>query len=116
MKLNLYTPVLDFEGKTIPVEGEENKVTQFIDIVKIAITMSMKDEVEKSEEKVKTFQLGIKLLSKKLAQYDLTTDQVAFLTARIDKLYGALVVGRWKELIGDLKVESVDPKEDKENG
>lgn len=106
MKLNLYAPILDFEGKTIPVEGEENKVMQFIDVVKIAITMNPKDEKETSKEKVKTFQLGVKLLSKKLAQYDLTTDQVSFLTARIDKLYGALVVGRWKELIGDLKVEN----------
>ena len=109
MKIKLDTDVLDFEGKPILQESSgdgprEIRLT-FRDVVRVAVTASPKGEVQTSEEKEKVFRLGIKLFSKKLKEYDLTTDQVAFLTKQIDKFYGALVLGRWKQLIGDLKDE-----------
>lgn len=108
MKIKLDTDVLDFEGKPVlqdVQEGEAKPHLTFRDVVRLAVTATPKGEVQTAEEKEKVFRLGIKLFSKKLNEYDLTTDQVAFLTKQIDKFYGALVLGRWKQLIGDLKDE-----------
>ena len=108
MKITLDKDVLDFEGKPVlhesGGEGPQSHLT-FRDVVRVAVTAVPKGEAQTAEEKEKVFRLGIKLFSKKLKEYDLTTDQVAFLTKQIDKFYGALVLGRWKQLIGDLKDE-----------
>jgi hypothetical protein len=107
MKINLDKNVLDFEGKPV-LQGEDDgpkTPLAFRDVIRTAITMIPKGVTQTSEEKEKIFRLGIKLFSKKLKEYDLTTDQLSFLSKQIDMLYGALVVGRWKQLIGDLKDE-----------
>jgi hypothetical protein len=60
-----------------------------------------------SEKKLQAFQIGVKLFSRNLAEYDLTVDQISFLKERIGLFYSPVVYGRFLELIGDEKVKSL---------
>ena len=57
-----------------------------------------------AEKKLYAFQVGVKIFSKKLPEYDLTIGQVSFIKERIGLFYGPVIYGRFLEWIGDETV------------
>jgi len=80
-------------------------VYTFKDVIRTAINAIDEKNPLTAEKKVYAFQIGTKILGKKLKEYDLTTEQVAFLKDRIGLFFNPVVYGRYLELIGDLKIE-----------
>ena len=113
MKLNILTPVLNWNGdplKNKVIEDGKEKETDFTfwDVVQTCLSMQAENERQTAEDKLTIYQLGIKILAKKRKFYTLTTEQVTFLTKRVEMFFGGLIFGRWKELIGDLTINSQD--------
>jgi hypothetical protein len=104
MKLNIDQPVIDFSGK--PIENDKKEIITFRSIIETTLNAQSEQYPLTSEKKLHAFQIGIKLFHKKLAEYDLTVDQVTFIKDRIGLFYGPVIYGRFLELIGD---ESVSP-------
>jgi hypothetical protein len=122
MKIKIDQPIKDFAGK--PIEAEKNPATRGRDgIVTPAVMeiVTFRTIIEQSlnaqsdahpltaEKKLQAFQIGVKLFTKKLEQYDLTVDQASFLKERIGLFYGPVVYGRFLELIED---ETIKTKEE----
>ena len=108
MKLNIDIPILDFAGQIVEI-GEEKKVLTFRTVIESALNTQADNAPLTAEKKLQAFQIGVRLLSKKLDEYSLTIDQVSFLKERIGLFYGPVVYGRFLELIGDEAVQQQLP-------
>lgn len=103
MKIKIDQPIKNFDGT--PIEAEVGKPFTFRTVIENALNMQDNGNPLTAEKKLYSFQIGVKLFSKKLAEYDLTVDQIAFLKERVGQFYGAIVYGRFLELIGDESVK-----------
>jgi hypothetical protein len=122
MKLKIDEPVRDFKGNIVevPTPPERNggkvikpagqEVVTFRTIIEGALNQpGERDQVLTAAKKLTAYRIGINLLGgKKRAEYDVSSDQVAFLKERIGMFYSPVVYGRFLELIGD---EPVHPEE-----
>jgi hypothetical protein len=114
MKLNLDQNILNYDGKPVELPPQPDNPKPLLtlrEVVEKAISLTKEGEILTAEKKLYVFQLGIKVLSKKRKEYDLTSDQLAFLKERVNTFYGPLVYGRFLEFIGDLNVEEFMEKE-----
>ena len=106
MKLNIDQPILDFAGNIVQI-GDDQHVLTFRTVIESALNTQADNAPLTAEKKLQAFQIGVRLLSKKLDEYSLTIDQVAFLKERIGLFYGPVVYGRFLELIGDEAVQQL---------
>ena len=95
MKIKIDDPILDYDGTPIPG-------ATFRQVFSNVLHSASQQDVLTAEDKQKGFQIGVKLFEKKLDEYDLTTDQIAYLKRRINVFHGELIYGRFLQLIGDL--------------
>lgn len=115
MKIKIDAPVLDFDGTIIETSGLTKEALLAKPTLSVPLTLrSILEQVLSSqidgkpstaEEKIKAYRIGIRLLGKKLVEYDLTTDQIVFLKDRLGQLTSPVVYGRFLELIGDEAVK-----------
>jgi len=105
MKIKIDQPVLDFGGKAIVVSDADKTEFTFRMAIETAINFQSNENTLTSEKKLKAFQIGVRLNQKKLAEYDLTVDQIAFIKERIGIIYSPVIYGRFLELIGDEAVK-----------
>jgi hypothetical protein len=106
MKLKIDQPVLNFDGKVIETGDKEKTILTFRNIIESTLNSQTEAHPLTSEKKLQAFQIGVKLFSKKLAEYDLTVDQISFIKDRIGLFYGPVPYGRFLELIGDESVKA----------
>jgi hypothetical protein len=104
MKLKIDQPVLNFDGSHVELPGQDKTVLTFRTVIENTLNSHDEHHPLTAEKKLHAFQIGVKLFSKKLEQYDLTVDQVGFIKERIGLFYGPVVYGRFLELIGDQAV------------
>jgi hypothetical protein len=102
MKLVIDQPIQDFSGKSIVIG---DTVLTFRTVIENTLNSQSEQHPLTAEKKLHAFQIGVKLFSKKLDQYDLTIDQVAFIKERVGFFYGPVIYGRFLELIGDEAVK-----------
>lgn len=108
MKIKIDQPILDFGGKPITVSNIDKTEFTYRMAIENAINFQTDQEVMIAEKKLKAFQIGVRLNHKKLIEYDLTTDQLAFIKERIGVFYSPVIYGRYLELIGDEAVKPVE--------
>lgn len=111
MKLKIDQSIFDLTGKAIATSDADPTPYTFRNAIEIAIYSEDHNQpmtVMTAEAKLKAFQIGVKLNAKKLAEYDLTIDQVAFIKTRIGIFFGPIIYGRFLELIGDEAVRKED--------
>jgi hypothetical protein len=104
MKIKIDQPIKNFDGSNIEIGEKEKKTLTFRMVIENAINTQSENAPLTSEKKLHAFQIGIKLFSKKFAEYDLTIDQIQFVKERIGLFYGPVIYGRFLELIGDETV------------
>ena len=105
MKIKIDQPIKDFNGKVLDSGDKEKTPVTFRPIIENALNSHSEQHPLTSEKKLYAFQIGVRLFSKKLAEYDLTVEQIAFLKERIGLFYTPVVYGRFLELIGDTAIE-----------
>jgi hypothetical protein len=105
MKLNIDQPIKDFTGKSIEIGEKEKTVLTFRTVIENTLNSQSEQYPLTAEKKLQAFQIGLKLFSKKLEEYILTIDQVAFIKERVGLFYGPVIYGRFLELIGDETVK-----------
>jgi hypothetical protein len=105
MKLNINQPIKDFSGKPIEIGEQEKTSLTFRSVIETTLNSQSEAHPLTAEKKLHAFQIGVKLFSKKLDEYTLTIDQVAFIKERIGLFYGPVIYGRFLELIGDEAVK-----------
>ena len=110
MKIKIDQYVTNFNGD--PIDLPDKGSLTFRTVIENALNAHDDKSVLTAEKKLAAFQIGVKLFSKKLAEYDLTIDQVSFLKERIGLFYGPVVYGRFLELIGDEVVKKKDNSND----
>ena len=122
MKIKIDQPVRNFDGTTIEsigtpaVMSAEGKVIippkmselTFRDVIENAMSLQSEAYPLTAEKKLRAFQIGIKLNARRLAEYDLTVDQVVFVKERVGIFYSPIVYGRFLQLIGDEAVKLED--------
>jgi hypothetical protein len=94
MKINVTTPIKDYQGKDI-VNGEEPVTLR--GLIDTSINTTIDGEVLTADAKSKLFQIGIKLWSG--TDLDFTHDQLALIQERGGKALTSLAYGRLCELI-----------------
>jgi hypothetical protein len=108
MKLKIDLPILNFDGTIIETGGATNSVPLTMRSIIEQVLLAQQDgKPATAEQKISAYRIGLRLLSKKLAEYDLTVDQVAFLKERTGIFASPIVYGRFLELIGDEAVKEV---------
>ena len=125
MKIRIDSPVLNFDNSVIETEKTpairnrdgtftpaEMESLTFRFVIENAINLQTDAQPLTAEKKLKAFQIGVKLNYKKLAEYDLTVEQIAFVKERVGLFYSPVVYGRFLEAIGDIAVKSEDEPED----
>jgi hypothetical protein len=105
MKLNIDQPIKDFSGKLIELGDKEKIVLTFRTVIENTLNSQSEQYPLTSEKRLQAFQIALKLFSKKLDEYTLTIDQVAFIKERVGLFYGPVIYGRFLELIGDETVK-----------
>jgi len=101
MKIKIDQPIKDFNGKALEAGEKDKTPVTFRPVIENALSAQSGEHPLTSEKKLYAFQIGVRLFSKKLAEYDLTVEQIAFLKERIGLFYNPVVYGRFLELIGD---------------
>jgi hypothetical protein len=101
MKIKIDQPIKNFDGSTIEMPGPDKIPFTFRKVIENVINSQVDTAPLTSEKKLYAFQIGIRLFSKRLPEYDLTVDQVQFIKERIGLFYGPVIYGRFLELIGD---------------
>jgi len=107
MKIKVDQFVKSFDGTELQVGDKERVSLSFRTVIETAINLQSDEHPLTAEKKLQAFQIGVKINAKKLEEYDLTVDQVAFVKERIGLFYSPVVYGRFLELIGDETVRSV---------
>jgi hypothetical protein len=105
MKLKIDQPVLNYDGSNVELPDKANSILTFRTVIENTLNSHDEKHPLTAEKKLHAFQIGVKLFSKKLEQYDLTVDQVGFIKERVGLFYGPVVYGRFLELIGDQAVK-----------
>lgn len=110
MKIKIDQVIKNFDGTDIAEDIDSNKKVKvtFRAIIERTLHLHNDQNPLTAEKKQMAYQIGMKLLSKKLDEYDLTIDQIAFLKERIGNFYGPIIYGRFLELIGDEKIKVED--------
>lgn len=104
MKIRIDQPIMDWEGKVVPSGETDTTPFTFRAVIGNCLNFQNNDNPLTAQKKLQAFQIGVKLFSKKLDEYDLTIDQVTFIKERIGIFYGPVIYGRFLELIGDETV------------
>lgn len=102
MKINIDQNVCNFDGTT--VKDDQNEDLSFRKVIELALNLQDQQNQMTAEQKLKAFQVGVKLNAQKLEEYDLTVDQLHFLKERIGIFFSSTVYGRFLELIKDETV------------
>ena len=106
MKLNLDQNILAFDGvTTLDTAPNDKTPVTYRKVIEMALNLESSQVPLTAEQKLKAFQIGLKINIKKLKEYDLTTDQLAFIKERLGIFFGPIVYGRFLELIGDQAVK-----------
>lgn len=107
MNINVLTPITDYEGKAVKMKDGKDKPERdltFRDVVNIALSNNLRDEIQTGEDKSKTFQIGLKLWKGK--SVDFTVSELEFIRVRAEKILDALSYGRVVEIIEGPKAEA----------
>lgn len=104
MKIRIDEPIKNFDGTNIEMPDKDKTVFTFRKVIETVINSQSETAPLTSEKKLYAFQIGMKLFSRKIPEYDLTVDQVQFIKERIGLFYGPVIYGRFLELIGDETV------------
>lgn len=104
MKLNVDQNVLNFDGTA--VQDEKGEDLTYRSVIELALNLQDQAHQMTAEEKLKAFQIGVRLNSNKRSEYDLTVDQLHFLKERIGIYFSTTVYGRFLELIQDESVQN----------
>ena len=125
MKIRIDVPILNFDGSSIeteitparwvrpgdpPIPAVMEALT-YRNVIENAINLQSDAQPLTAEKKLKAFQIGVRLNAKKLAEYDLTVDQIAFVKERVGMFYSPVVYGRFLQLVGDT---AITPEEENE--
>jgi hypothetical protein len=105
MKIKIDQSIKNFDGHVIEIGEKEKTVFTFRTVIENTLNSQSESHPLTSEKKLQAFQIGVKLFSKKLPEYDLTVDQISFIKERIGLFYGPVIYGRFLELIGDEAVK-----------
>ena len=110
MKVNVLSPILDYEDK--PVKDREGKEITCRNIIFVALSFINRDEVLTVEQKEKAHEILLKLYSSN--EPDFTDTQRVFIKERAGKILSPLEYGRIKELFDENKTELTEqvPTED----
>ena len=95
MKLNIDQPIKDFSDKSIQVGDKDKTSLTFRTVIETTLNSHSEQYPLTAEKKLQAFQIGLKLFGKKLPEYTLTIDQVAFIKERIGLFYGPVIYGRF---------------------
>jgi hypothetical protein len=106
MKIKIDQSIKNFDGNIIEVGEKDKTILTFRSVIETTLNSQSESHPLTSEKKLQAFQIGVKLFSKKLPEYDLTVDQITFIKERIGLFYGPVIYGRFLELIGDEAVKS----------
>jgi hypothetical protein len=123
VKIKIDQNITEFDGSVFEVETYSayrkadgaivpavNEPLTFRAVIENALKVNVPNHPMTTEELIKAFRIGNRLLGKKREEYDLTTDQIVFLKTRVGLVYlSPVVYGRFLELVGD---ESVKPEEE----
>jgi hypothetical protein len=104
MKLNLDQEIKNFSGQPIFNNLTDKVPITYRVVIENVLNMFSTDYPLTAEKKLFAFQIGVRLFSQDLPEYDLTVDQIAFLKERIGLFYSPAVYGRFLELIGDQSI------------
>ena len=122
MKIKIDQPVRNFDGTTIEsvktpavrnadgriIVPAEIEMLTFRTVIENAINLQTEAQPLTAEKKLRAFQIGVKLNAKRLAEYELTVDQIVFVKERVGTFYSPVVYGRFLQLIGDETVKLED--------
>jgi hypothetical protein len=103
MNINIDQPILEFDDT--PATDDKKQTITFRSIISSVLNAQSEAHPLTAEKKLFAYQIGAKILrGKKRKEYELTTDQAAFLKERIGLFFTPLVYGRFLELIGDIPI------------
>lgn len=103
MKINLSKQIIDLDGTVIKEDESSETPFTFKKALTVSLLSAVKGRSETGEQKAKKFELALRIQDSKTDEVDFTTEEVKVLKEAIGDVYSTLVVGRFYQLIGDLK-------------
>ena len=116
MKINLQTPLLDFQGRNLPQTYfgvRSNNPVNFAFVAVTALGTAFQDEKNLSEiEKVKRYDLAVKLLYAE--EVELTIEEAGLIKKCVGKLGSPMVYGQVDRILEgkDTGIKQFIPEED----
>ncbi|MFX1499326.1 MAG: hypothetical protein ACFFDH_00015 [Promethearchaeota archaeon] len=113
MKVKLDFSILDYNGKSLYKVPATNKTISMYRLVMISLNNPAPQETISREDKVKSFELGVKIAASK-KEVDLSISDIAYIRNRIDTvIQDPLLHGRGLEYFDSLDKKEKEKKKAK---